>query len=205
MPEAIFELLNKHVKVSRETCERLTLYYDLLVKWQSKVNLVGPDTIADAWKRHFLDSLQLAYFIENRDGIIVDIGTGAGFPGLVLAIAGYDVHLIESDTKKVSFLKEVARITHTNVAIHHNRVENISIDNVSVIVSRACAPLEKLFSYSEKFVSHGTICLFHKGKNYSKDIEDANSHWQFDVAALPSVTDVEGVILKVENLRKRGV
>jgi 16S rRNA (guanine527-N7)-methyltransferase len=200
----MFELLNRHVSVSRETYDRLTLYYDLLVKWQAKVNLVGPDTISQAWQRHFLDSLQLQQYIENKNAIIADIGTGAGFPGMALAILGYkNIHLIESDAKKITFLREVARITNTSVSIHHGRVENILIDNISFILSRACAPLDQLFSYSKNFVSHETICLFHKGKNYSKDIEDAKLHWLFEAGVFPSIVDTESVVLKIINLRKR--
>lgn len=206
MPDDIFEWLNRYTDVSCETFDRLVLYHDLLLKWQNKINLVGPDTISDSWKRHFLDSLQLQSQIKNEGEIIVDIGTGAGFPGMVLAASRYkNIHLIESDSRKISFLKEVARLTEADVSIHHDRVEKISIDNVSIVVSRACASLDKLFSYSINFVSHETICLFHKGKNYSKDIDEAKSNWDFDTVILPSVTDKEGVILKVTNLRKRRV
>ena len=206
MPDHFFSWLNEYVDVSRETYDRLSLYHNLLVKWQAKVNLVGPDTISDAWRRHFLDSLQISKFIENKNAKIVDIGTGAGFPGMGLSIFGYqNIHLIESDAKKITFLKEVARITKSNATIHHSRIEQSTIDDVDVVVSRACAPLPKLYSYASRFVSHETICLFHKGKNYSKDSEDAQSDWQFDMTVSPSVTDTEGVILKIQNLRKRGV
>ena len=206
VPDDTFSWLNTHVSVSRKTFDLLNIYHNLLLKWQPKVNLVGPDTISDAWKRHFLDSLQLQNHIENYDARIVDIGTGAGFPGMVLAISGNtNIHLIESDSKKILFLREVARITKTNVIIHHDRIENVELKNVGMVISRACAPLTKLFSYSANFVSHETICLFHKGKNYSKDSEDAKNDWEFESVVLPSIADTEGVVLKITNLRKRVV
>jgi 16S rRNA (guanine527-N7)-methyltransferase len=206
VPESVFDQLNRHVKVSHETVERLSLYHDLLLKWQTKVNLVGPDTIGEAWQRHFLDSLQLLNILPTLKCRMLDFGTGAGFPGMILAIAGVsDMHLVESDAKKITFLKEVARITKTNVSIHHGRIEQQNFSDVNVILSRACSALEKLFVFSSPFVSHGTTCLFHKGKNYSTELEDANEQWDFDSTVIPSVTDAQGVILKISNLRKRGV
>jgi 16S rRNA (guanine527-N7)-methyltransferase len=198
--------LNEHIDVSRETFDRLALYHSLLVKWQAKVNLVGPDTVSDAWRRHFLDSLQLQKYIENRNAHIADIGSGAGFPGVVLALSGYDnMHVVESDAKKTLFMREVARVTNTKITVHHNRIEKTDLDTIAYVTSRALAPLEKLFSLTTHFVSHETICLFHKGKNYITDIQDAKKHWSFDVEVLPSITDTEGVILRIENLRKRTV
>lgn len=201
----VFEFLNRHQNVSRETFLRLEAYHSLLLKWQPKINLVGPDTINDAWDRHFLDSLQLIKFIGNNvDKTIIDLGSGAGFPGMVLAAAGYrNIHLIESDTRKVAFLREVARATESKVEIHHARIEDVSIEKVDIIVSRACSSLDKLLSYSIQNVSRETFCLFHKGKNYTKEIEDAKLHWQFDHSATPSIVGVDGVILQLSNLRKQ--
>jgi len=204
--DEIFQLLNRHVSVSHETLDRLFLYHDLLLKWQSKVNLIGPDTIPDSWNRHFLDSLQLLNYLPDPSVRIADLGSGAGFPGMVMAIAGMEnVHLIESDTKKILFLKEVARITSTKVLLHHCRIEGHPIDHVDVVVSRACSSLEKLFALSSDYVSHETICLFHKGKNYSIELEEAKNKWDFDPIVYKSITDPLGVVLKIEHLRKRGV
>lgn len=205
-----FELLSKHLFVSRETFDRLQSYHDLLLKWQARVNLISPDTIATAWERHFLDSLQLLNHIENPDKKIIDLGSGAGFPGMTIAIAGAgNVHLIESDGKKVQFLKEVARITKTRITIHHARIEDKPTSTGDIIISRACSPLDKLLSHSSHYVSHETICLFHKGKNYSKELEEANAHWNFQYIVLPSITDTldtdnqQGVILKLTNVSER--
>ena len=199
-----FDLLNKHVSVSRETFERLSLYHDLLLKWQAKVNLISPDTVAIAWQRHFLDALQILPLIDSLDNKIIDLGTGAGFPGMVLAIAAAgNVHLIESDTKKILFLREAARITGTKISIHHGRIEEKLTSFGDIIVSRACAPLDTLLSLASNYVSHETICLFHKGKNYSKEIDDAELHWSFIQDVVLSITDTQSAILKLTSIRKR--
>ena len=175
-----------------------------LVKWQKRINLVGPDTLADAWCRHFLDSLQLLNSIDNLNQTIVDIGSGAGFPGMVLAICGAtDIHLIESDGKKIAFLREVARITNTKVLIHHERMEKCNHLSADIIISRACDSLNNLLLLSSNFVSREKICLFHKGKNYMKEINETKNHWIFDIDIIPSITDSEGVILKLTHITKR--
>jgi 16S rRNA (guanine527-N7)-methyltransferase len=200
----IYSLLNQHVKIPHETFHRLGIYHDLLIKWQNSVNLVGPDTIGEAWRRHFLDALQLVNSIPDLSQTIIDLGSGAGFPGMVLAIAGAsDMHLVESDGKKITFLKEVARLTKTPVCIHHTRIENKPIASANIITSRACASLEKLIGYASFYISHGTICLFHKGKNYITEIEDAKKTWHFDYTITPSVTDTSGVILTLRHIRER--
>src|SRR5262249_19649766 len=136
---------------------------------------------------------------------IVDMGSGAGFPGMALAIFGAtDVHLIESDGKKITFLKEVARSTKTTVYIHHGRIEKTAIPDVKILIARACAPLSELLNYSFPFVSHGTICLFPKGKKYDTELKDASREWTFDHHVTPSVTDTEAVILTLSNIRKAG-
>ena len=207
MIEDYFANLNRHIHVSRETYDKLQKYHDLLIKWQAKINLVSNDSLDQAWTRHFLDSLQLMKFIPNLSDIMIDFGSGAGFPGMVLAICGAEkMNLIESDSRKAAFLREVTRVTNTNVAIHNCRIENLKFSQkAKIIVSRACSNLDTLLNYSFPYVSHETICLFPKGKNYSKDIDDANEHWMFSHTIIPSVTDSEGVILKLTDIEKRGI
>lgn len=197
-----FELLSKQVNISPEVFDKLSLYHDLLIQWQPNINLVSPASLKEAWHRHFLDSLQLlphvSFFQETWD-----IGSGAGFPGLVLAIAGVkNVRLIDSDAKKIAFLREVLRITQTEARVECKRVEETT-GNPDLILARAMAPLDKLLDSIAHLVSHETTCLFPKGKNYSKEIEEASEHWSFDVTIIPSVTDPEGAILKLSHIGKK--
>lgn len=206
MPDNIFDFLNRHINVSHETFEKLSLYHDLLLKWQPKINLVGPDTISDSWNRHFLDSLQLLKYIPDPSKKIIDMGSGAGFPGMALAICGAtNVHLVESDGKKISFLKEVARITETKLSIHHSRIEDKPTGEGDIIVSRALTHINRLLQLSSFFVSHETNCLFHKGRNWSIEIDEAKKHWVFDHTSYPSVTDAQGVVLHLSSIAKRGI
>jgi 16S rRNA (guanine527-N7)-methyltransferase len=204
MPRDPFELLNEHFSVSRETFSRLKIYHDVLLKWQTKINLVSNDSLPDIWVRHFLDSLQLATFIPDKGQPILDFGSGSGFPGMVLAISGIkNITLIESDRKKISFLQEVARLTSTEVKIICDRAENLVIKNCGVITARAVSELSNLFQTIFQNVSHETICLFPKGKNYAKEIEGAKKEWLFNCDILPSVTDANAVLLRVSNLERR--
>jgi 16S rRNA (guanine527-N7)-methyltransferase len=204
MQEKQFAWLNTYISVSRETFERFSVYHDLLLKWQSKINLISNDTIADIWQRHFLDSLQLLPYIENKNKVIVDLGSGAGFPAMVLAVAGYqNVHLVESDKRKAAFLREVARVTDAKVSIHNCRIEEIELPKVDIFTSRACAPLDKLLNLIANKVPRETICLFHKGKNYSIEHDEASLNWQYDMMATPSIADSQGVIMKISNLQKK--
>jgi 16S rRNA (guanine527-N7)-methyltransferase len=202
-PDTILTEINKVTHVSHETFERLTLYHELLIKWQAKINLVGGDTLADAWRRHFLDSLQLISHLPSLDEPMIDMGTGAGFPGMVLAIMGAPaMHLIESDTKKIVFLNEVSRLCKAPVTIHHSRIEDCENIPARVITSRALASLTELLSYSEPHVSRETICLFPKGKNYAMELEGAKRSWSFDQDIFPSVTDSHGVIVRLSSIHR---
>ena len=203
MPNDPYSLLNAHIAVSHETVEKLSKYHNTLLKWQKKINLIGKDTIDEAWTRHFLDSLQLVNYIDDKNKVIVDLGSGAGFPGMALAIAGYNsVHLIESDARKVAFLLEISRITATKLSIHHCRIEDNPVVKIDIFTSRACASLDKLLHLIAPFLSHETICLFHKGKNYAIENEEALLHWQYNLDIIPSIASSEGVILKLSNIRK---
>ena len=191
--------------VSHETVGRLELYHEILVKWQSTINLISNQTLHHIWSRHILDSIQLLPHLENNSGAILDIGSGAGFPGMALAISGVkNIHLIESDTKKITFLKEVARITNTEVAIHNTRIEMFHVNQkAGVILSRAVTSLDEILSLCESFVSHETKCLFHKGKNWSKEMEEAKKNFQFDEEIIPSLTEPEAVIVKLSHIVRR--
>jgi 16S rRNA (guanine527-N7)-methyltransferase len=182
--------------VSRETLQRLQIYADLLVKWQARINLVGPDTLPDLWQRHFLDSAQLYPLIPPSCRRLVDLGSGAGFPGLVLAIMGAaDVHLVESDSRKCAFLREVARVTGTKVTIIDKRIEQIPPLEADVITARALAPLARLLDWAHPHFAPGGQCLFLKGRGSEDELTAAAKEWHISPERVPSQTGAGGLIL----------
>ena len=149
----------RHISnVSRETFEKLIAYAELLLKWQSKINLVGKNTISDLWDRHMLDSIQLNKWIPNETNIITDFGSGAGFPGLVLAIVcGKTVHLIEASKKKSAFLREAARITQAPVILHEGRIEKRS-ENRKTTRGESCFLLARIEKRRKTMKSNSSVC-----------------------------------------------
>lgn len=192
--------------VSRDTRQRLEHYQALLVKWQKAINLVGPKTIADSWIRHFEDSLQLEPLIPNHVRTLVDIGSGAGFPGLPLAIVrpDIDVHMVESDDKKCQFMRTVSRETQcTNVTIHNNRIEEI-VDNLSpdCLTARALASLDKLLLYSQCWHDKMNFtAIFMKGEKAEHEIRDAKLRFIFDLQKYDSITDPSATILEITSIK----
>ena len=189
--------------VSRETTARLELYAAMLEKWNRSINLVGRGTVEDLWRRHMLDSAQLLPLIPAETTSLVDFGSGAGFPGLVLAICGVkNTHLIESNRKKCTFLREVARETGAPVTIHNERVEEIESFQADIITSRALAPLSKLLDMAGPFMTKHSILLFLKGKHADWELTDAAKEWKMRVDQIPSHTDPEGLILRLEAISR---
>ncbi len=184
--------------VSRETLARLELYWQLLLKWQRTINLVSPSTLAQAWQRHFIDSAQLLPHLPDR-GTTMDLGSGAGFPGMVLAIAtGSPTHLVESDLRKAAFLRTVARLTETsNASIHAARIEAATLPPADVITARALAPLTNLLAMAEPFTRKNTILIFPKGKSLHQELTVAKQQWHMRYDILPSCTDRRGQILRI--------
>ena len=207
----------RHFGVSRETLERLETYAALLQQWQTVKNLVAPSTLEVLWPRHIADSLQLLALAPDAK-IWLDLGSGAGFPGMVVAIAlaergqthGSDpsavkINLVESNSRKCAFLAEVARKTRAPVEIHGERIELLvekrRIESVEVVTARALAPLAKLLGYAHPFLSAGTRCLFLKGRDADREIEEARDAWQFDVRLVPSQTDEHGRIVILSSVK----
>lgn len=189
--------------VPRETLDRLRGYADLLVKWQKQINLISNATLDDIWGRHFYDSLQLTPFIKNKDAFIYDFGSGAGFPGLVLACAGFaNIHLVESDERKSHFLAAVKRALSLSVTIHNCRIEDLPQSSADIVVSRACADLSLLLSWSAPVLKAGGACCFLKGKKIQDEIKDARKNWQFNDRLYPSKVSSDGSILYLDNLVK---
>jgi 16S rRNA (guanine527-N7)-methyltransferase len=185
------------VGLDQNTLARLEVYLTLLEKWQAKINLVGSGTLADPWRRHFLDSAQLRRQISASVKSMADLGSGAGFPGLVLAILGApDMHLIESDQRKAAFLREAARITETPVSIHAARIETLTL-RVDCVTARALAPLERLLDWAVPVLNIDGFALFLKGRNCDDELTQARKNWMMEVERIPSLADPEGIILKL--------
>lgn len=199
------EEFQKDTGVSRETLDRLRLYGELLVKWQKTINLVGPSTLPDLWRRHFLDSAQLFPLLPDSARVLVDFGSGAGFPGLVLAILGVpEVHLIESDQRKCAFLREVARQTDAPVTVHAKRIEAVVPFAADVITSRALASLAQLLDLARPFLTPQTLCLFPKGQNVEAELTEAHKIWNMQVTRVPSRSDADATILRLSPATERG-
>jgi 16S rRNA (guanine527-N7)-methyltransferase len=198
--------------VSRETLSRLQAYADVLTRWQAKINLVSAATLPDVWQRHFLDSAQLYPLLPAQARVVTDLGSGAGFPGLVLAIvaeaAGRDIqwHLVESDARKAAFLAEAARASRIAgaIKIHAVRAEGLGGRmGADVITARALAPLEKLLEYAHPLVKADGLCLFLKGEKVEDELTVARQRWSFQLEKHASKSDPTGVVLAIRGLKPR--
>lgn len=197
------EEFQRDTGVSRETLDRLQAYADLLVKWQNSINLVGRSTLGDLWRRHLLDSAQLFPLLPAGMRTLVDFGSGAGFPALVLAIMGVpDVHMVESDVRKGAFLREVARVTGTPVTVHSRRIEAMEPFAADVVSARALAPVAQLLDFAAPFLGPQTQCLFLKGQNVEAELTDANKMWNMTVERHSSRTETAATILRLSEVRR---
>ncbi len=192
--------------VSRETLSRFERYAALLGEWNRAINLVSAGSLADLWRRHMLDSAQLRDHLppapNGRPRVIADLGSGAGFPGLVLALLEVgEIHLIEADQRKASFLREVARRLDLTVALHTCRIEAMAPLAADVITARACAPLPGLLAYSAALPGPARagpqVCLFLKGKQVDQELTEAHREWNIAVERFPSRSDSSGTILRI--------
>ena len=193
--------------VSRETQDRLEKYQALLAKWQTRINLVAPDTLADSWNRHFVDSLQIIKFLPPEEFTLIDMGTGAGFPGLVIAITRPNsrVHLIESDSKKCEFLKAVSRETSASIQIHNSRIEATPPFMADIITARALASLTELLGYTLPFAALNphVKMIYLKGARWESEINDAQNTYMFDVETHESLTSNQSRVLIISNLKRK--
>ncbi len=184
---------------------RLEIYAAQLVKWQKAINLVAPNTLPDLWRRHFLDSAQLLPLADGSSGTWLDLGSGAGFPGLVIAAMGREaVILVESDTRKAVFLRETARLMDVSVTVRSERIEAVpreTLKDVGVISARALAPLELLFSWAARFAGPETLLLFPKGRQAEDELTLAAKSWKVaSQETFPSQSDGEGRVLRFRGL-----
>jgi 16S rRNA (guanine527-N7)-methyltransferase len=195
----------KATGVSRETLARLEGYAALLVKWQKTINLVARDSLGDLWRRHMLDSAALWPLIPTDSRVLVDLGSGAGFPGLVLAILGVpDTHLIESDARKCAFLGEAARLFAPNpVRVHRGRIESLDAIPADVVTARALTGLDNLLDYAQRFVKPAGVCLFPKGAKAEDELTLAGQRWTMTAERFPNPADSSGILLRIKELNRR--
>ncbi|MBM3502640.1 MAG: 16S rRNA (guanine(527)-N(7))-methyltransferase RsmG [Alphaproteobacteria bacterium] len=185
--------------VSRETLDRLSAYVELLIRWQKKINLVSHNSLDDIWGRHIFDSAQLLDHVESGD--VIDLGTGAGFPGLVLSIMGVTgMSLVESDGRKCVFLREAIRVTGSDAKVLESRVELLDIPPPKLIVSRAFAPLERLLRLAERLIGPATRLVLLKGQGVEYEISMATSSCKVSYRLAPSRSDRSGRILLIDGV-----
>ncbi len=202
-----FEL--QKYNVSRETIQKLKDFVAILREWNEKMNLVSKKSMDDVWERHVLDSLQLIEYLPTAVKSLIDIGSGAGFPGVVLAIAMQEkfsaaqITLVESITKKTVYLNDVCRkLDLNNIKVENNRVENIVFKDVDVITARAVAALDILCGYAYKIGNKQTEMLLLKGQSYAQEDAAAKQKWRYEAEVFPNKYAEGGVIMKLRNLRK---
>lgn len=181
----------------------LERYRSYLVEWNEKMNLVGPATLDIFWSRHAWDSAQVLPLAPEAN-IWADLGTGAGLPGIVLAILGkgrpgFHVHLVDSLAKRCRFLTEVVDGLGLPATVHNSRAEDLSLP-VDIVTARACAPLHRLLGYAQPYLKRGAVALFLKGQDVASELEDATKYWDFEADVLPSQSDARGRIVRVRRL-----
>lgn len=193
--------------VSRETSQKLEDFTRLLCKWNPKINLVARSTLDEIDVRHIVDSAQVANFRGDASSW-VDLGSGGGFPGMILAILFAElapdvrVTLVESDRRKAQFLREAGRLTTVDVEIMPERIEDLRDRRFDVVSARALAPLSRLLSFSEGLLTPTGRCVFLKGANHQAELDEALKQWQFDHSTVPSATSDDSVVLLIKGLAR---
>ncbi|YBV96001.1 16S rRNA (guanine(527)-N(7))-methyltransferase RsmG [Phyllobacteriaceae bacterium JZ32] len=196
--------------VSRETAGSLMAFESLFRKWSAAINLASPSTLSEIWGRHILDSAQI-FPLAPQARKWLDLGSGGGFPGVVLAIllkdrAGSAIDLVESNGKKAAFLRTAIAQAGAPGRVHAERIEAMweRIGTPEIITARALAPLHTLFGLAEPWLTSGAVALFQKGRDYRREIDESHDDWAFDLVEHPSAVGKESVILEISNLRRSG-
>jgi len=187
--------------VSRETSEKLEAYVATLLDWQGRMNLIGPGTVEDVWNRHILDCAQLARLVPRDCTRLVDLGSGAGLPGMVLAILGVEgVELVESDQKKAAFLHAAAGASGVAPVIHACRAEELPVRPAHVVTARALAPLERLVPMVARFMAEGSIAILPKGEHVDAGLKAVAHEWHMWYTRHTSMTDPRGCLIMIDRL-----
>jgi len=204
-PAEIAELFN----VSRESLEKLQIYADLLEKWQRRINLIGPQEMPRLWSRHIADALQLLEYIPDEVTCAVDLGTGAGIPGVILAVVleqkMFHVNLVESNGKKAAFLREAVRQLEISADVHCKRIETLYgeawVKDVEIVFARALAPLPKLMDLAAPFVEKSKKMLLLKGLDVDSELTETTKCWNIEYQKYPSRTHAGGCILNIKDFQ----
>lgn len=184
--------------------ERLAAHLDRVRFWQRRMNLVAPSTLDDAWRRHVLDSAQLVRWLPPEATTLIDLGSGAGFPGLVLAIlTNLTVTLVESDGRKAAFLLDAARACDVAPRVLNQRIESLRGERADVVTARALAPLPRLLAHARPLLAEGGRCLLLKGGSVDDELTEAGKTWRMTVERFPSIADARGCVLRIGDLERQ--
>ena len=189
--------------LSYEQVDKIDQYIQEIITYNTHTNIVGKSTLVNPWKSHVLDSVQMGNFISNKKSSILDMGTGAGIPGIILAINKFtNVSLIDSNTKKIKFVNSVCSKLDINIKIYHQRIESLINKKFDYLISRALANLNTLFFYSQKLLNKHTILIFLKGKHTDDEINEAKRFWKFRYKLYQSISDERGNVVIIKDLMK---
>ena len=205
-PDKDFCAFKKHMNPSKDTIYKLTKFINILDSYQKNMNLIGKSTRPSIWERHILDSAQIEKHLHKEDNkyITIDVGTGAGFPGIVLATLGRkDLLLCEKSKKKILFLNVIAKECDLNIKIFEDKVERLKVSNVRTIISRAFAPLEGMLRKVRHFIYSDTTLVLHKGKTYMEEINQAKKFFSFSYKCYNSITNPYAKILQINNVQEK--
>jgi len=196
------------LSVSRETFEALEAFVALVQRWNPAINLVSKSALKDLWDRHILDSAQLYSYCPAEARRWVDIGSGGGFPGLVVALLAREalpelrVTLVESDQRKATFLRQAAQALGLTVTVLSKRIESIPPLEADVVSARALAPLVELLGFAHPHIRHGGVALFPKGARHAEELSEARKNWRFDLSLHPSLSESAAAILEIRNINR---
>jgi 16S rRNA (guanine527-N7)-methyltransferase len=194
------------LNVSRETIDRLEALLAVMVKWNAKINLVSRSSLTDAWSRHIVDSAQIYGLAPENTKNWADLGSGGGFPGLVIAAIAVELNpdlcvtLVEADQRKATFLRQASQELALNTKVMSDRIENIEPLRAEVLSARALAPLDMLCGFVARHLAPNGAALFPKGETYTQEIQAAQLNWRFEASIKISVTEPKAVILKLKDL-----
>ena len=197
--ERVRDYLIEHHDVSRETCDKLDSYVALLEKWQKSINLVSAKTLDDVWERHILDSAQLVSYLPKEPVRILDLGSGAGLPAVIIAILSHHhVEMVESDTRKCAFMQTALRETNTKAVIHNERLEGLGFRDADIITARAFAPLDRMLSWTEGQIKDGQVFWLLKGRAVNEELTNLAVSQTVETQQFHSLATGEGVILRLQ-------